>query len=67
MKKSKLKDFGICPKCGKPIVGIPAMSRTDNRTAVCSDCGTREALTSMGICKTEQEQILKTIHAHSRT
>lgn len=38
------------PDCRKPIpgkYGVPgvAMSRLDNKTLICSDCGTREAFT----------------------
>ena len=39
----------ICPKCGKPYTGHPALSRVDNRTMVCPDCGILEALSSLGI------------------
>lgn len=31
-----------CPKCGKPVNGYPALSRVDNHTYICSDCGLRE-------------------------
>lgn len=37
-------DKRICPKCGCPIYGHPAISRTDNQTEICSDCGIAEAL-----------------------
>jgi len=33
-----------CPRCGQPIYTFPALSRVDNRTEICSDCGTTEAL-----------------------
>lgn len=39
MKKNR-----ICPKCGKQYSGYPALSRTDNKTKICADCGTREAV-----------------------
>lgn len=32
-----------CPRCGKEI-DYPALSRRDNKTEICSDCGTQEAL-----------------------
>lgn len=41
MPKSKRK---ICPQCGRPIAGYPAISRKDNKTEICSHCGYREAL-----------------------
>lgn len=34
----------ICPRCGKHYVGEGALSRRDNETMICSDCGTQEAL-----------------------
>ena len=51
-----------CPKCGKIFGNRGAVSRVDNVTIVCSDCGTREALESIGVDETEQEKILDTIH-----
>jgi predicted RNA-binding Zn-ribbon protein involved in translation (DUF1610 family) len=38
----------ICPRCGKEYTGYPALSRKDNETPICSDCGMEEALESMG-------------------
>ncbi len=34
----------ICPICGDYIQGYPAISRKDNRTEICSRCGTLEAI-----------------------
>ena len=34
-----------CPKCGKNYCGYSALSREDNKTEVCPDCGVKEALT----------------------
>ena len=54
---------GICPKCGLPYEGRPAaLSRDDNKTLICPDCGVREALESIGVDAAEQEEILQTIH-----
>lgn len=33
-----------CPKCDKNYCGYPALSREDNKTEICSECGTKEAL-----------------------
>ncbi len=33
-----------CPKCGKKYYGYPALSREDNKTGICSECGVLEAL-----------------------
>lgn len=51
-----------CPKCGCVYHGAPALSRHDNFTYICPDCGTREALESIGVDSAEQEEILATIH-----
>lgn len=34
----------ICPRCKQRYSGYPAISRTDNKTPICSRCGTAEAL-----------------------
>lgn len=34
----------VCANCGKAIAGYPALSRKDNKTEICSNCGTLEAL-----------------------
>lgn len=55
-----------CPYCGKIYTAPSALSRADGVTAICPDCGTREALESIGIGTDEQEKILNTIHQHTR-
>lgn len=52
----------ICPRCGRPYSEPPALSRKDNMTLICPDCGTREALTEIGVAADEQEQIIEIIH-----
>lgn len=52
----------VCPKCGQPYKGRPALSRKDSKTLICPDCGVREALESIGVSVEEQEKILQTIH-----
>ena len=54
-----------CPKCGHTYQGYPALSRVDNRTKICPDCGIRQALASIGIDAEEQEKILEAIHGAS--
>ena len=51
-----------CPKCGKLFSERGAVSRVDNVMIICPDCGTREALESIGVDGKEQEKILDTIH-----
>ncbi len=33
-----------CPKCGGPLGERPALSRRDNKTDICSNCGFLEAM-----------------------
>ena len=54
----------VCPRCGQTYHGRPAVSRADGKTPICPDCGTREALESIGVGADEQERILDTIHRH---
>ena len=51
-----------CPKCGMLFSERGSVSRVDNVTIICPDCGTREALESIGVDEKEQEKILDTIH-----
>ena len=42
----------ICPTCTKTYTrGLPALSRKDNLTDICSDCGTAEAFEDFEIFK----------------
>ena len=34
----------ICPRCKKETSDFPAISRRDNKTEICSDCGVGEAM-----------------------
>ena len=60
--KEQQRFEAICPKCGLVYHERPAISRLDNTTAICPDCGTREALETLGICTEEQDEILRAIH-----
>ena len=62
MKEDHIIQLKTCPRCGKPYTGAPALSRADNETLICPDCGTREALDSIGVKPDEQERIISTIH-----
>lgn len=39
-----------CPKCGRGFKRLLAVSRTDNKTMVCDECGVREALEDCVSC-----------------
>ena len=38
------KKTRICPICGREYTDYPALSRRDNATEICPDCGVSEAL-----------------------
>lgn len=52
----------ICPRCGKQYRRPPAISRKDNSTPICPECGINEALESIGIGKDERERIISSIY-----
>ena len=54
-----------CPICGQIFTERPAVSREDNITLICPDCGTRQALASLGVDPEEQNAILDIIHEKS--
>lgn len=60
--KTEIFRIAVCPKCGNAYSGHPALSRLDNETLICPDCGVREALDSIGVPPEEQEKIIDTIH-----
>ena len=40
-----------CPKCGKYYASYPALSREDNKTKICSECGIAEAVKMFVNCR----------------
>ena len=62
MKENNVIRIQICPQCGRAYSEPAALSRVDNQTLICPDCGTREALDSIGVKPDEQEQIIASIH-----
>ena len=66
MKSKMNHQDRICPICGQIYYELPALSRADGKTQICPDCGTREALQSIGVCNEEQEKIINTIHQHTK-
>ena len=56
-----------CPICDKDYFGYSAVSRTDNETPICKECGIRQALESVGVTeKTDQDHILDLIYEYER-
>lgn len=39
----------ICPKCRNKVERLLALSRIDNKTMICDECGTKEALDAVGL------------------
>ena len=66
MKEGNVLELRICPICGKPYSGVPALSRKDNKTLICPDDSVREALESIGVPSDEQERIIDIIHNSGR-
>ena len=64
--KDNVRQIRVCPLCGKTYGEAPALSRTDNETLICPDCGTRQALESIGIDAEERKKILSIIHQSYR-
>lgn len=64
--KDNVRQIRVCPLCGKSYGEAPALSRTDNETLICPDCGTRQALESIGIDAEEREKIIAIIHQSYR-
>ena len=60
--KEDIRQIRVCPLCRATYTEPPALSRTDNETLICPDCGTRQALESIGVSTEEQEKILSIIH-----
>ena len=65
MKDNNIYRFAICPRCGQPYTAPPATAR-DGSGPICPDCGTREALESIGVDTAEQDKIIDTIHRCQR-
>lgn len=40
-----------CPRCGKEAKRLLALSRADNKTMICDECGTKEALDDAGLTR----------------
>ena len=55
----------VCPICKKGYEIAPAISRRDNKTLICPDCGTKEAMADGGLSADKQREILDMIHKFS--
>lgn len=57
-----MKEKATCPICGQEYTGAPAISREDNKTLICPDCGTRQALAAIGV--QDAEPVIARIHEY---
>lgn len=64
MMKPEYTDALPCPKCGREFTRKPALSRLDNCSLICPECGIREALDALGIDSDSQEAILAHIRKY---
>lgn len=63
--KDNVIRLSVCPRCGQTYTAPPALAR-DGSGPICPDCGTREALESIGVGTAEQDRIIDTIHRCQR-
>ena len=61
LEETGMTETKVCPLCGKTYTGHPALSRKDDNTPICPDCGTLEALEAAGIPKEKQKKVLEII------
>ena len=66
MLKEERRKGQTCPLCGNVYFEAPALSRTDGKTSICPECGTREALENIGVTKEEQDKIIEIIHRYTK-
>ena len=65
--KGGIRQLRVCPLCGEAYGEPPAISRADNETPICPDCGSRQALEALGVSKAEREKIISIINRGRRT
>jgi transcription elongation factor Elf1 len=46
-KRKKMNKLFKCARCGYDVDCFPAMSRVDNKTDICSNCGVEEGMQQM--------------------
>ena len=56
-----------CPRCGKEYGRLLALSRKDNKTLICDECGVKEALDDAGFREghPDRPKILKAVRMAS--
>lgn len=57
-----MKAYVTCPRCGRYYEeSHSALSRKDNTSLVCAECGTREALEEIGVTGEKQDEVMELI------
>ena len=51
--------MNVCPLCKNEYEGYPAVSRKDNKTEICNDCGVVEALSDYMVL--EKQKVMNDI------
>ena len=46
-----------CPRCGESMDSRSSLSRRDNKTEICIDCGTEEALIDVKMLESTENEI----------
>lgn len=56
-----------CPVCGHKYTEYPALSRKDNETEICGECGMREALETIDVTdRNDQNHIINLVKKYER-
>lgn len=50
-----MREWRTCPICGHQYLDYPALSRLDNVTLICRECGQRQALESIGVTDADKQ------------
>lgn len=56
-----------CPRCGGSYEGFPAISRKDNKAAICPVCGVAEMLENAPFTEEQKAEIMQTARDNMET
>lgn len=55
-----------CPICKSEYTSAPSLSRMDNQTYICPDCGARQALDIFALSDAEKDEVIRIIHQNRK-